>query len=292
MRGKIIKGVGGFYYVHAADGEVYECRARGIFRLDDVKPLVGDLVEVEVVDAVQRAGNVSKILPRKSELIRPAVANVDQALVMFAVAKPEPNLNLLDRFLIMMGRQGLPCVICFNKSDIASEGELSALRDAYGDCGCRALFVSVKEREGLEEVGELLRGKTTVFAGPSGVGKSSLVNFLYPEAAMEVGEISRKIDRGKHTTRHSELFVLDEGTYMMDTPGFSSLLLFDVGKAELKHFYPEFRAYEGECRFRGCAHRNEPACGVKAALAAGKISGVRYHNYTVLYNELEGNKKY
>lgn len=292
MRGKIIKGIGGFYYVHAEDGAVYECRARGIFRLDAVKPLVGDCAEITVMDAAEKVGNVTEILPRRSELIRPAVANVDQAMVVFSIVKPEPNLNLLDRFLIMMGNQGLPCVICFNKIDIAAKRERDALYDAYGSCGCKTLFVSVKDREGLEDVRKLLQGKTTVLAGPSGVGKSSLINYLYPEAAMEVGEISRKIDRGKHTTRHSELFVLDRESYIMDTPGFSSLQLFDMEKEELKAFYPEFGLYEGACRFRGCVHLNEPGCGVKEALAAGKISDARYHNYTVLYSELEGRKKY
>lgn len=292
MRGKIIKGIGGFYYVHAGDGIIYECRARGIFRQEKIKPLVGDIVEMEVLDGVEKTGNISEILPRKSRLIRPAVANIDQALVLFAIVKPEPNFNLLDRFLIMMEQQNLPCIVCFNKSDIASEKEREDLRKAYETCGYRVLFISVREKEGLKEVRSLLQGKTTTVAGPSGVGKSSLINYLYPQAAMETGEISRKIDRGKHTTRHSELFVLDQESYIMDTPGFSSLQLFDMEKEELKDFYPEFREYEERCRFRGCMHVSEPGCGVKEALAAGKISDVRYHNYTVLYEELKNRRKY
>lgn len=292
MQGKIIKGIGGFYYVHAADGVIYECKARGIFRRENIKPLVGDLVETEVISAVEKTGNISKILPRKSALIRPAVANIDQALVVFAIVKPEPNFNLLDRFLIMMEQQNLPCIICFNKSDIASDQERQDLQRAYETCGYKVLFISVREKEGLEEVRALLLGKTTTVAGPSGVGKSSLINFLYPQAAMETGAISEKIDRGKHTTRHSELFVLDQESYIMDTPGFSSLQLFDMEKEELKGYYPEFRVYEEGCRYRGCAHISEPGCSVKEALAAGKISGVRYHNYTVLYEELKNRKKY
>lgn len=278
--------------MHAGDGIIYECRARGIFRQEKIKPLVGDIVEMEVLDGVEKTGNISEILPRKSRLIRPAVANIDQALVLFAIVKPEPNFNLLDRFLIMMEQQNLPCIVCFNKSDIASEEERSALQRAYETCGYRVLFISVREKEGLKEVRSLLQGKTTTVAGPSGVGKSSLINYLYPQAAMETGEISRKIDRGKHTTRHSELFVLDQESYIMDTPGFSSLQLFDMEKEELKDFYPEFREYEERCRFRGCMHVSEPGCGVKEALAAGKISDVRYHNYTVLYEELKNRRKY
>lgn len=292
MQGKIIKGIAGFYYVHAGDGQIYECKARGIFRKENVKPLVGDMVELEVLDEAENEGSIRKILPRKSRLIRPAVANIDQALVIFAVLKPEPNFNLLDRFLIMMEQQDLPCMICFNKSDIASERERKALQSSYETCGYQVLFISVKEREGLETLRALLQGKTTTVAGPSGVGKSSLINYLHPQAAMETGAISEKIDRGKHTTRHSELFVLDRDSYIMDTPGFSSLQLFDMEKEDLKDFYPEFRNYEGGCRFRGCAHISEPDCRVKAALAEGKISDVRYHNYTVLYEELKNRRKY
>ena len=241
MQGKIIKGIAGFYYVHAGDGQIYECKARGIFRKENVKPLVGDMVELEVLDEAENEGSIRKILPRKSRLIRPAVANIDQALVIFAILKPEPNFNLLDRFLIMMEQQDLPCMICFNKSDIASERERKALQSAYETCGYQVLFISVKEREGLDALRALLQGKTTTVAGPSGVGKSSLINYLYPQAAMETGAISEKIDRGKHTTRHSEIFVLDRDSYIMDTPGFSSLQLFDMEKEDLKDFYPEFR---------------------------------------------------
>lgn len=292
MQGKIIKGIAGFYYVHAEDCGVYECKARGIFRRENVKPLVGDDVELEVLDQEEKEGNIRKILPRRSELIRPAVANIDQALVIFAIRKPEPNFNLLDRFLIMMEQQGLPSVICFNKSDIASAEEQEALQDAYEACGYRVFFISVKEQEGLKEVRQILQGKTTTVAGPSGVGKSSLINYLHPQAGMETGAVSEKIDRGRHTTRHSELFALDRESYIMDTPGFSSLQLFDMEKEELKDFYPEFREYEGGCRFRGCVHMSEPGCRVKQALSEGKISSVRYHNYTVLYEELKSRKKY
>ena len=292
MQGKIVKGIAGFYYVHAKNGNLYECKAKGIFRKDNIKPLVGDDVELEILDEEHKTGNIQRILPRRSKLVRPAVANIDQALIIFAIVKPDPNFNLLDRFLIQMSGQGLPCIICFNKSDIASKEEQESLRSAYEACGCQVLFISVAKKEGIQEVGKLLEGKTTTVAGPSGVGKSSLINCLYPDAEMETGSISEKIDRGKHTTRHSQLFALDEDTFILDTPGFSFLDLFGVEKENLKDYYPEFLAYEEECRFRGCMHISEPDCGVKKALSQGKISQVRYHNYTVLYEELKTKKKY
>ena len=245
-----------------------------------------------MIDEEHKIGNIQKILPRKSKLIRPAVANIDQALIIFAIVKPNPNFNLLDRFLIQMTKQGLPCIICFNKSDIATRQEQESLRKAYETCGFQVLFISVAKQEGIDQVERLLKGKTTTVAGPSGVGKSSLINCLYPDAEMETGQISEKIDRGKHTTRHSELFALGEDTFILDTPGFSSLDLFDVEKEQLKDYYPEFAAYEEQCRFRGCVHVSEPDCGVKKALAEGKISQVRYENYTLLYEELKAKKKY
>lgn len=291
MQGKIVKGIAGFYYVHVAGKAVYECRAKGIFRKDNEKPLVGDDVLMEVLDEENRKGTIVRLLPRKSVLIRPAVANVDQALVIFSVSHPAPSLNLLDRFLIMMERQKLPCIICFNKQDIASKEECGRLKEIYRGCGCRVLFVSALLEEGMEELNLLLRGKTTTVAGPSGVGKSSLVNRLQSRDVMETGEISRKIDRGKHTTRHSQLLAVEEDTYIMDTPGFSSLSLFDMEKEELVSCYPEFAEYEPECRFGGCAHMDEPVCGIKEAVAAGRISRERYENYALLYRELKERRR-
>lgn len=292
MTGKIIKGIAGFYYVYVEGYGTYECKAKGIFRKDHVKPLVGDNVEMEVLDEQDMEGNILKILPRRSALIRPAVANVDQAMIIFAIVKPNPNFNLLDRFLIRMERQGLPTIICFNKQDIASDEEKEALRKSYETCGYRVLFISALENEGLEPVRELLSGKTTTVAGPSGVGKSSLINRLSPSANMETGEISAKIERGKHTTRHSEIIALGEETYIVDTPGFTSLDISEITKEELGQYYPEFMQYEPYCKFSGCAHLNEPSCGIKDAVTAGKISRVRYENYKVLYQELKEVKRY
>ena len=291
MQGKIIKGIAGFYYVHVAGKGIYECKAKGIFRKDNVKPLVGDNVEMEVTHEQDMEGNISKILPRANSLIRPAVANIDQAIIIFAITKPEPNYNLLDRFLIMMEQQGLECIICFNKKDIATQEERKKLKAIYEKSGSQVIFVSALKKEGIDDFRAILKGKTTAVAGPSGVGKSSLTNCVQSGIHMETGSISEKIERGKHTTRHTELIAIDDHTYIMDTPGFSSLDLFNMEKEELKEFYPEFQKYEDQCRFLGCSHTHEPDCAVKEALEEGKISRVRYDNYTMLYEELKEKEK-
>jgi len=293
-KGKLIKGIAGFYYVHVPGDGVYECKAKGVFRKDGKKPLVGDEVELKCLDAEGKTGNITALLPRKSELIRPAVSNIDQALIVFAIVKPVPNFNLLDRFLIMMQSQGLECIICFNKRDIATEEEIENIRRIYEACGNKVFFVSAHKGDELEALRSEIRGKTTAVAGPSGVGKSSLINELCGCVRMETGEISNKIERGKHTTRHSELFALEneaEPTYLMDTPGFSSLDILSKEES-IGRFYPEFDAYERDCKFLGCAHINEPVCGIKNAVAEGKISELRYRNYVQLYEEFKARKKY
>ena len=292
MQGKIVKGIAGFYYVHVVEFGVYECKAKGIFRKDKKKPLVGDDVEIEVLSEVEKTGSIINIFERKNELIRPAVANIDQALVVFAAAKPSPHFNLLDRFLVMMQTKEIPVILCFNKEDIASEEKLSELADIYEKCGCQLIFVSAKEEKNMETLRRMLEGKTTAIAGPSGVGKSSIINLLNPKANMETGSISRKIDRGKHTTRHSELFMIGEDSYIMDTPGFSSLYVNDFEKEELKYYFPEFELYEGQCRFNGCDHIHEPGCAVKEAVEKGKIHAVRYEDYKELYEELKNKRRY
>ena len=292
MQGKIIKGIAGFYYVHIPNEGIYECKAKGIFRKENRKPLVGDDVDMEVTHVKDAEGNITQILPRKNALIRPAVANIDQALLIFAMTKPEPNYNLLDRFLIMMRRQGLECILCFNKQDLSDAGQQECIRKIYKDSGCSILFVSAEKREGIDQLAEVLHGKTTAVAGPSGVGKSSLVNCLQKGKQMETGAISEKIARGKHTTRHSELIAVSDSTYIMDTPGFSSLSLFDIKKEELKVYYPEFEPYESQCKFMTCAHIHEPVCGVREALGENRISKVRYENYVTFYEELKEKRKY
>ena len=292
MQGKIIKGIAGFYYVYAEDGNTYECRAKGIFRKDKFKPLVGDNVDITVLDEKELEGSVTEIHKRKNSLIRPAVANVDQALVIFAMDNPKPNFMLLDRFLIMMEREGVPAVICFNKKDLLEEQAIEEFAGVYRKCGYSVLYTSAEKEEGIRELHELLDGRTAAVAGPSGVGKSSLVNRLQPNVQMETGSISRKIERGKHTTRHSEIIPIATDTYIMDTPGFSTLYIPGFEKEDLQNFYPEFKEYEPYCRFKGCSHISEPDCGVKEALAEGKISPLRYENYKLLYEELKDVKKY
>lgn len=293
MKGKIVKGIAGFYYVHLPnENRIYECKAKGIFRNQNIKPLVGDDVEINTDDQPVGCGTISRILPRKNELIRPAVVNVDQAMIIFAAAEPNPNLNLLDRFLIMMRRQGLNTIVCFNKMDIVDDKEIALLNETYQRCGYQVYFTSMLEGNGLEEMSVLLKGKTTVLAGPSGVGKSTFINLLQPEVKMETGVVSEKIKRGKHTTRHSELIYVEQDTYVMDTPGFSSLYIDEIETEELKDYFQEFREYEDQCRFGGCSHRNEPGCAVKEALAENKISKIRYDNYIILYNELKDKKRY
>lgn len=297
MQGKIIKGIAGFYYVHVAGSGVYECKAKGAFRKQKIKPLVGDNVEIDVISQEEHTGNVIDILPRKNELIRPAVANVDQAVVIFAAAKPNPNFNLLDRFLIMMEYQHIPAVICFNKTDLIDETEMENLIRAYKTSGYRVLFTSAKEQDGVEKIRQILKGKTSTVAGPSGVGKSSLINLLAPQAEMETGAISEKIERGRHTTRHAQVIPVpmedgSEDTYIIDTPGFSSLSVEFYEKETLGTLFPEFQQYEPYCRFRGCSHISEPDCGVKEALAEGKISKIRYDDYVEIYQEVQNRRKY
>ncbi len=292
MTGKIIKGIAGFYYVYVENAGIVECKAKGIFRNKKIKPLVGDDVELLLLSEMDKTGSIVDILPRKNELIRPAVANVDQAMVIFASAEPEPNLNLLDRFLVMMTKQGIDTTICFNKTDLTKDARLEELKEHYCECGSSLVFVSAARQERLEMIRELLNKKTTVLAGPSGVGKSTITNLMSQQAVMQTGSISERIKRGKQTTRHSELVYLAPHTFLMDTPGFSSLYITDIEKNELKNYFLEFLPYAEECRFADCVHMEEAGCAVKAAVFESKISKARYENYRQMYKELQNQKKY
>ena len=291
MTGIIIKGIAGFYYVYVAGSGIYECKAVGIFRKEKKKPLVGDRVRIEVLYEEKKEGSLVEILPRQNELLRPAVANVDQAMIIFAADFPKPNFSLLNHFLIMMEKRRLPAIICFNKMDLLTEEEIKRLHEIYEPAGYKVLTISVKEERGIDEVKALLDQKVTVVAGPSGVGKSSLTNCVQKDVHMETGEISKKLNRGKHTTRHSQLIPLWEDSWFMDTPGFSSLYLEDMEKEELRFYFPEFDPYEGSCRFNPCTHTHEPDCRVKEAVAAGEIEEVRYQGYLEMYEELKDRRR-
>lgn len=299
VKGKIFKGIGGFYYVHTREGD-YECRAKGIFRNRKEKPLVGDLVELTPVEdsEKERTGNVVRILPRKNELIRPEVSNVDQAVVIFSLRNPAPSLSVLDRFLINMERREIPTIIFFNKSDLCESEEDSRyaahLREIYERAGYPVLVLNTREERFREEVLRVLRGKTTVLSGPSGVGKSSITNWIHPGAQMETGELSRRIARGKNTTRHTEFFYLDDETYVLDTPGFTSLFVTEVASERLMYYYPEFEPYRTKCRYHTCVHIGESraVCAVKRAVEEGGISEERYRSYRQLYLELRDTERY
>lgn len=292
MQGRIIKGIAGFYYIQGENQKLYECKAKGIFRKEKTKPLVGDLVQLEILDEEHGIGNIQRIIERKNTLVRPAVANVDQALVIFAITKPEPNLNLLDRFLVTMEEQEISCIICFNKCDLTQNEKIEELKNIYQPAGYELHFISAKEKEGIDEVRDALLEKVTTVAGPSGVGKSSLINCLQKQICMETGNISEKIERGKHTTRHAQLIEIAKDSYIVDTPGFSSLSVEYMDAERIKALYPEFQEFEAMCKFAGCSHIHEPVCGVKNGVAEEKISEIRYRNYMQIYEECKNKRRY
>ena len=291
INGKIIKGIGGFYYVDTEKG-IYECRARGIFRKNKITPLVGDRVSISVVDEENKKGVVEEIEKRDTELVRPPIANVDKALIVFAIKNPAPNLSLLDRFIVLAEKENMEIVIVFTKVDLDTDGELlGELKDIYEVSGYKVISVSNKLKLNIDKIKEELKENTVVFAGPSGVGKSSLLNEVDKNFELKTGEVSDKIKRGKHTTRHAELLKLECGGMVADTPGFSSLTLDDIDESELKEYFIEFDKYD-DCRFGSrCIHENEPSCAVKEAVENGDISKKRYESYIQLLNEIRSGKR-
>ena len=291
LEGRILKGVGGFYYVHTEEG-VFQCRAKGLFRRKELKPLAGDRCVIELTHTDDVEGNVTDILPRKNSLVRPPVANLDQAIVIFAVHSPEPVWGLLDRFLITMERESIPSVICMNKDDLSSEGDQNEIIRIYGPSGYKLLFTSANERQGLDDLRAVLSGKVSSVAGPSGAGKSSIINALTGESTMETGDLSRKLGRGKQTTRHTELISLGDGAFIFDSPGFSAMDLPDIPEDGLAACFPEMRPHIGRCYYSDCSHTHEPSCAVKQAVERGDISKERYASYLDIYEELHERKKY
>ena len=291
INGKIIKWIGGFYYVDTEKG-LYECRARGIFRKNKITPLVGDRVSISVVDEENKKGVVEEIEKRDTELVRPPIANVDKALIVFAIKNPAPNLSLLDRFIVLAEKENLEIVIVFTKVDLDADGELlEELKSIYEVSGYKVIPVSNKLKLNIDKIKEELKENTVVFAGPSGVGKSSLLNEVDKNFELKTGEVSDKIKRGKHTTRHAELLKLECGGMVADTPGFSSLTLDDIDESELKEYFIEFDKHD-DCRFGSrCIHENEPSCAVKEAVENGEISKKRYESYIQLLNEIRSGKR-
>ncbi len=276
--GIITKGIGGFYYVQTETGTV-ECKARGVFRKEGQTPMVGDRVRIAEKNG---KGSIEEIYLRKNQLIRPAVSNIDQLVVTVALTDPAPNLFLVDCFLLLGEYAQIETVLCFNKTDLTQD---TSAADIYAAAGYDVILTSVQTGEGIALLKEKLKDKTSAFAGNSGVGKSSLLNALGISGEMETGAISEKIKRGRHTTRHVELLGLADGGYVFDTPGFSSFEAPAIPADELAMYFREFAPYLGGCRFRGCAHVQEPDCAVKAALAEGRISESRYKSYCDLYAE-------
>lgn len=292
MQGKIIKGIGGFYYVHDGKSRVVECKAKGAFRNQSVKPLVGDDVDFAVTDTLTGTGRIEKLLPRKNELIRPAVANMDQALILVSASTPAFHPGLLDNFLLWMATQDLPALIGIGKTDQDEGGKAESIAKIYRPAGFPVFLFSAKSGEGLAALRGALTGKTTVLAGASGVGKSTLLNALIPEADMETGELSKKLGRGRHTTRHSEFFFLEEDSFILDTPGFTSLDTPEMEAEDVGAYYPEFVPEAEKCRFPDCMHLKEPDCGVRLAVKEGRIPKSRYESYTRNILEIRSRRKY
>ncbi|NDO19833.1 ribosome small subunit-dependent GTPase A [Lachnospiraceae bacterium MD329] len=284
MKGTIIKGIGGFYYVKASDN-VYECKARGVFRKKRITPTIGDVVEIETSG---EKGSIVDILDRRSYLVRPPVANIDTMLLVVAAAAPEPSLFLIDKMLVNAEINNIHPVLCINKTDLEKRNDIKKL---YENAGYEVFCVSAEKNKGTDKLKKYLSGRTTAFAGLSGVGKSSLLSII-TEDTLETGDVSEKIQRGRHTTRHVELFELNNGGFVLDTPGFSSLELEGIKADELWEYFPEMRNHRDECRFRGCSHINEPDCVIKNKVESGEIASTRYGSYTQLYKQLKSVKEW
>ncbi|WP_160040921.1 MULTISPECIES: ribosome small subunit-dependent GTPase A [Paenibacillus] len=299
--GVIVKALSGYYYVKplengmaaSGDGDAIQCRARGIFKKKGVTPLVGDHILYSHTENGE--GVVDEILPRRSELIRPPVANVDLAVLVFSVREPDLNLQLLDKFLVHIEHAGLDTVICLTKQDLleggAGEDPVALVQSLYENIGYQVIVSSSRLGLGTELLTERLKGQISVFSGQSGVGKSSLLNRLVPGLELETSAISMRLGRGKHTTRHVELIELPGGGFVADTPGFSQLDFLELGVEELSTCFREFASYAEACKFRGCSHTHEPGCKVREAAEAGKIAASRYEHYVQFLNEMKDKKR-
>jgi len=290
IEGIIIRGVGGNYYVDTGE-KIIECRARGLFRLKNIKPLVGDWCFIRLTEEDEEMGYIEEIKERVNEITRPPVANVEQLLIFFAVTNPEPSFLLLDKLLIAAETNNLKPIICFNKSDLADEKLKQEYLSIFKNTGYQVIFTSKKDQNSIEELKHILKNKLSVFSGPSGVGKSSMMNAVEPSVQLKTGEVSEKLKRGKHTTRHAEIYKLSFGGYVVDTPGFSSFELNGIDEYELSNLYPDIKKYSVGCRFDDCLHYKEPGCVIKNSVDEGLISQTRYVNYTKLLEEIKNKPK-
>ena len=287
MNGKIIKGIGGFYYIKTEEGLI-ECKARGKFRHKDIKPMVGDNVTIQIENG---KGVIEEIHKRTSELVRPTVANVSLAFIVFAVKNPDINFDLLNKFLVLCEYNNIEVIVCLNKIDLVSEEEREEIKKRINDIGYEVLFINAKQGIGIERLKEKMNGNVTVFCGPSGAGKSTLINQLADKEHMQTGNVSEKLGRGKHTTRHSELIEVAQG-YIVDTPGFSTLEIKDLmDKNSLKYCFPEFSEYNDNCKYRGCLHYKEPKCALKDVVEEGKVNKYRYDFYIKSLEEIMEEEK-
>lgn len=282
----IIRGIGGFYDVLTFDNKIIRCRLRGKLRLTESRILVGDWVVISYIN--DKEGVIEEILPRKNQLIRPAIANIDQAVIVLSFTAPKPDLLLLDRLLVLINAAELEPVICINKSDLCNEGlDLADNIRVYQDIGYRLVITSTVDNTGIKELKELLNEKVSTFVGPSGVGKSSLLNSIVSGLKLPIGAISTKLQRGKHTTRQVELISLPCGGLVADTPGFSQLSLTGLAMEDLQKYFPEIWSTAHNCKFRGCLHHKEPECAVMKEVSLGNVSKHRYENYLALMAELK-----
>ncbi|MBN2796724.1 MAG: ribosome small subunit-dependent GTPase A [Clostridia bacterium] len=291
MQGIIMKAIAGFYYVKTADN-LYECRARGIFKNRKITPLVGDKVTISVDESDPTKGRIETIEDRSIELVRPPVANVTQAIIVFSVAQPDPNLNLLDKLLAICAYRGLKVVLCFNKVDLENASFIQSLETIYEHAGYKVIPTSATNHIEIDALKAVLKDEISVFAGPSGVGKSSLLNEIQAGMQLQVGSLSKKINRGKHTTRHSELIELTSGGMVVDTPGFTSMDITEIEIESLSDCFLEFKQPSESCRFNNCLHINEPHCGVKDAVKNGAIHQSRYDSYVYFINALEEHRRF